>query len=90
MIPLWLGYVDDNFTAVHKDEIDDFQDHLDEQNADIQCTKEIEENGKLPFLGCLVSRDNNKLHTTVYRKLTHTDRLPEDSSYNRFHTNPRL
>ena len=26
--------------AVHKDEIDDFQDHLNRQNADIQFTKE--------------------------------------------------
>ena len=39
----------------------DFHDHLNEQNADIQFTKEIEENGKLPFLDCLVSRDNNEL-----------------------------
>ena len=82
-IPLWLRYVDDTFTAVHKDEIDDFHDHLNEQNADIQFTKEIEENGKLPFLDCLVSRDNNELRTTVYRKPTHTDRLLDESSYNR-------
>ena len=47
-IPLWLRYVDDTFTAVHKDEIDEFHHHLNEQNADIQFTKEIE--GKLPFL----------------------------------------
>ena len=63
-IPLWLRYVDDTFTAVHTDEIDDFHDHLNEQNANIQFTKEIEENGKLPFLDCLVSRDNNELRTT--------------------------
>ena len=81
-IPLWLRFVDDTFTAVHKDEIDDFHDHLNEQNADIQFTKEIEENGKLPFLDCLVSRDNNELRTTVYRKPTHTDRLLDESSYN--------
>ena len=81
-IPLWLRYVDDTFTAVHKDEIDDFHDHLNEQNADIQFTKEIEENGKLPSLDCLVSRDNNELRTTVYRKPTHTDRLLDQSSYN--------
>ena len=70
-IPLWLRCVDDTFTAVHKDEINDF-------HADIQLTKEIEENGKLPFLDCLVSRDNNELRKTVYRKPTHTD----ESSYN--------
>ena len=34
-IPLWLCYVDDTFTVVHKDEIDAFHDHLNEQNADI-------------------------------------------------------
>ena len=81
-IPLWLRYVDETFTAVHKDEIDDFHDHLNEQNTDIQFTKEIEENGKLPFLDRLVSRDNNELRTTVHRKPTHTDRLLDESSYN--------
>ena len=69
-IPLWLRYVDDTFTAVHKDEIDDFHKHLNEQHADIQFTREIEEDGKLPFLDCLVSHDNNELRTTVYRKPT--------------------
>ena len=81
MIPLWLRYVYDTFTAIHKDEIDVFHDHLNKQNADIQFTKEIEENGKVPFLDCLVSCDNNELHTTVYRKPTHTDRLLDESSY---------
>ena len=73
-LPPWLRYVDDTFTAVHKDEINYFHEHLtDRQNADIQFTKEIEENGKIPFLDCLVTRDNNnKLSTTVYRKPTHT------------------
>jgi len=81
-ILLWLRYVNDTFTAVHKDQIDDFHDHLNEQNADIQFAKEIEENRKLPFLDCLVSRDNNELRRTVYRKPTHTDRLLDESSYN--------
>ena len=62
--------------------IDYFHEHLNRQNADIQFTKEIEENGKIPFLDCLFTRDNNKLQTTVYRKLTHTDRLLDQSSYN--------
>ena len=64
-VPLWLRYVDDTFTAVHKDRMDDFHEHLNRQNADIQFTKEIEENGKIPFLDCLVTRDNNKLKTTI-------------------------
>ena len=44
-LPLWLRYVDDTFTAVHKDEINDFHDHLNRHNTDIQFTKDIEENG---------------------------------------------
>ena len=51
-------------------------------NIHIQFTKEIEENGKIPFLDSLVSRDENKLRTTIYRKPTHTDRLLDQSSYN--------
>ena len=33
----------DTFTAVHKDEIDTFHEHLNRQNPHIQFTKEIEE-----------------------------------------------
>ena len=74
-LPLWLRYVDDTITAVHENNIDEFHEHLNEQNTDIQFTKEIEENGKILFLDCLVTRENNTLLTTVYRKATHTDRL---------------
>ena len=82
-VPLfWLRYVDDTFTAVHKDGIDDFHEHLNRQNADMQFIKEMEENGKKPFLDCLVTRDNNKLKRSIYRKPTHTDRLLDQSSYN--------
>ena len=55
---------------------------LNRQNPHIQFTKEIKENGKIPFLDCLVSRDENKLQTSIYRKPTHTDRLLDQSSYN--------
>ena len=70
-LPLWLRYVDDTITAVHESKIDEFHEHLNEQNTNIQFTKEIEENGKIPFLDCLVTRENNTLRTTVYRKPTH-------------------
>ena len=64
-----LRYVDDTSTAVHKEEIDDCHEYLNRQNADIQLTKEIVENGNIPFQDCLVTRDknDNKLRTTVYR-----------------------
>ena len=83
-IPLWLRYVDDTFTTVHKTKSTIFKksEHLNRQNAHIQFTKEIEENGKIPFPDCLVTRDNNQLRTTVYRKPTHTDRLLDECSYN--------
>ena len=81
-LPLWLCYVDDPFTTVHKDKVNTFHKHLNTQNPHIQFTKEIEENSKIPFLDCLVSRDENKLQTTIYRKPTHTDRLLDQSSYN--------
>ena len=89
-IPLWLRYVDDTFTAIHKDEIDAFHDHLNEQNADIQFTKEIEENGKLPFLDCLEAATT----TNYERQCTENQRIPTDYLTNhpttRLHTKPRL
>ena len=60
-LPLWLRYVDDMITAVHKNKIDEFHEHLNKQNTSIQFAKEIEENGKIPFLDCLVTRENNTL-----------------------------
>ena len=81
-LPLWLRYVDDTITAVHENKIAEFHEHLNEQNTNIQFTKEIEENGKIPFLICLVTRENNTLRTTVYRKPTHTDRLLDQTSHN--------
>ena len=55
---------------------------LCKKNSDIQFTRELEDNGKIAFLDCLVSRDDTRLRTTVYRKPTHTNRLLDQSSYN--------
>ena len=35
-LSLWLRNVDDTFTALHKDKIDNFHEHLNGQNSDIQ------------------------------------------------------
>ena len=74
--------IDDTITILQTDDIDVFHEHLNRQNSDIQFTRELEDNGKIPFLDCLVSRDDTRLRTTVYRKPTHTDRLLDQSSYN--------
>ena len=81
-LPFWFRYVDDTITALPTDDIQTLHDHLNKQNLHIQFTKEIEENGSIPFLDCLVIHNNNRLHTTVYRKPTHTDRLLDQTSYN--------
>ena len=77
----WFRYVDDTITILQTDDIDVFHGHLNRQNNDIQFTRELEDNGKIPFLDCLVSRVNTRLRTTVNRKPTHTDRLLDQSSY---------
>ena len=78
----WFRYIDDTITILQTDDIDVFQGHLNRQNSDIQFTRELKDNGKIPFLDCLVSRDDTRLRTLVYRKPTHTDRLLDQSSYN--------
>ena len=78
----WFRYVDDTITILQTDDIDVFHRHLNRQKSDIQFTRELEDNGKIPFLDCLVSRDDTRLRTTVYHKPTHTDRLLDQSSYN--------
>ena len=78
----WFRDVDDTITILQTDDIDVFHGHLNRQNSDIQFTRELEDNGKIPFLDCLVSRDDTRLRTTVYRKPTQTDKLLDQSSYN--------
>ncbi|CAH3179598.1 unnamed protein product, partial [Porites evermanni] len=83
-VPLWLRYVDDTFTAVHKDGIDDFHEvTLTDRTRTYSSPRRSKKMVRyLSFLDCLVTRDNNKLKTTIYRKPTHTDRLLDQSSYN--------
>ena len=63
-LSLYLRYVDDTITSVHENKIDKFHEHLNEQNTNIQFSKEIEENGKIPFVDCLITHENNTLRNT--------------------------
>ena len=67
-LQFWFHYVDDTITILQTDDIDVFHGDLNRQNSDIQFTRELEVNGKILFLDCLVSRDDTRLRTTVYRK----------------------
>ena len=56
-----------------EEELQLFLQHINSKNKNIQFTMEKEENGILPFLDVLISREGNRLGQTVYRKPTHTD-----------------
>ena len=59
-----------------------FTNTLTDRTRTYRSPRRSKKMAKIPFLDCLVTRDNNKLKTTIYRKLTHTDRLLDQSSYN--------
>lgn len=73
---VWLRYVDDTFViwSHGKQKLDEFTDHLNNISPSIKLTTEIETQNTLPFLDVNVTRENNKLNTTVFRKKTHTGR----------------
>ena len=78
----WLRYVDDTFVIWNKgrDKLLDFLEHLNSIRPSIQFTMELEEDRKLPFLDVMVTRRDDRLSTSVYRKQTHTDRYIHFSS----------
>ena len=85
---VWTHYVDDTFVIwQHGDEeVARFQRHLNRQSPSIQFTMEREKEGRIAFLDVLVSKDGDRLSTTVYRKPTHSDRyIPFHS-----HHHPRV
>lgn len=74
VLPFWLGYIDDIFTALHVYEIDDFLTLLF-----LNCFVKLD--GTLLFLNCLMKHDNQNLRTTVYRKPTHVDQLLDQATW---------
>ena len=50
--------------------LDEFHQHLNDICPSIQFTREVEENGKLPFLDVEVVRSGDAIKTMVYRKPT--------------------
>ena len=64
-------FVDDTFNAMPDPEAgSEFLTTLNKSHPSIDFTMEVEENGRLPFLGMDVIRNGCRLDTTVYRKPT--------------------
>ena len=73
-LKIWKRYVDDTFTILDRDRVDDFLQHLNSQQPSIRFTMEIENNSKIAFLETSVYREpDGRFTTNVYRKPTHTD-----------------
>lgn len=66
-------FVDDTF-LLFKDplHIKQFQLYLNNKHSNIKFTVEQEIDGKLPFLDILLTKNDNKISTSVYRKPTFT------------------
>ena len=80
----WKCYVDDTDVVWPHgiNTLNQFLEHLNNQNNNIKFTMEIEENNKIPFMNFLISRKEDGLIShQVHRKMTHTDRYPHVDSH---------
>ena len=75
--------MDNTFTILDREDVDDFLQHLNSQQPSIRFTMETEKDNKLAFLDTAILREpDGRLTTTVYRKPTHTDQyLAHDSHH---------
>ncbi|XP_076049339.1 uncharacterized protein LOC143030017 [Oratosquilla oratoria] len=73
-LKLWTRYVDDVFAILKERDMDAFLEQLNGMHEAIQFEMEKEAEGELPFLDVMVKRVGDILITSVYRKVTHTDR----------------
>ena len=82
---LWRRYIDDTIVILQQPHTEEFLQHINSVDPSIQFTTEkAKQGGSMPFLGTLVTpQDDGTLTTSVYRKPTHTDLLLQwDSHHN--------
>ena len=66
--------MENNFTILDREDVDDFLQHLNSQQPSIRFTMETEKDNKLAFLDTAILREpDGRLTTSVYMKPTHTD-----------------
>ena len=66
---IWKRYVDDTFTILDRENVDDFLQYLNNQQPSIRFTMETEKDNKLT---AVLREPDGRLTTSVYRKPTHT------------------
>ena len=70
---LYRRYVDDCFLLFKdKSHVPNFLQYLNNKHPNISYTVELENNNSLAFLDVLITRNNDRFSTTVYRKDTFT------------------
>ncbi|XP_037774311.1 uncharacterized protein LOC119570765, partial [Penaeus monodon] len=70
---LYRRYVDDTFLLFKNcSQVERFVSYLNTKHPNLKFTYEIEQNSKLPFLDILITKENGRLTTSVYRKPTFT------------------
>ena len=77
----WYRYVDDSHACLKKDYVQEFHDHLNSVNPNIQFTKEVEQDNRLSFLDTTTTRVRGRIQVSVYRKPTHTDKYLDYNSH---------
>ena len=81
-------YVDDSFVIINKYYLDQFLAHINsiaKSTGNIVFTVEKEQDASIPFLDVKLSRINNRIITSVYRKPTHSNRYLDFYSHHCIH-----
>ena len=81
-VKVWKRYVDDTFVVLQNEHVQMLHRHLNNQFRGVSFTLEKESEGSLAFLDVKVTRyQNGCLKTSVFRKVTHTDRYLDFNSH---------
>ena len=73
--------MDDSHSCLKKDYVQEFHDHLNSVNPNIEFTKEVEQGNRLSFLDTTTTRVRGRIQVSVYRNPTHTDKYLDYNSH---------
>ncbi|XP_055840500.1 uncharacterized protein LOC129908179 [Episyrphus balteatus] len=79
---IWLRYVDDVFSVVKKNSVNEILNTINNRYNSIKFTYEEEDdNNSIPFLDVLCMKRNKRIEFEVFRKNTSTDRYITNDSF---------